>query len=71
VVLDPGQRVLVVKPGERGFVPFPPDAEESRTAAAKASATGLAYSVPTATRFGLTDADAAAWVDRRRRDPTG
>jgi pimeloyl-ACP methyl ester carboxylesterase len=56
---------LVVEPGECGFDGFPPEAAESRTAAAKASETGLAYPVPSANGFGLTDPDDRAWVDRR------
>jgi pimeloyl-ACP methyl ester carboxylesterase len=56
---------LVVEPGERGFDGFPPEAAEDRTAAAKASATGLAYPVPSAAGFGVTDPDDRAWVDRR------
>ncbi|HEX4393286.1 MAG TPA: alpha/beta fold hydrolase [Mycobacterium sp.] len=46
---------LVVEPGERGFDGFPPEGAESRAAAVKASATGLAYPMPSATAFGLTD----------------
>lgn len=56
---------VVVEPGEPGFAGLPPATAESRTAAAQATESGLAYPPPSATVFGLSDPDDAAWVDRR------
>lgn len=55
---------VVVEPGEPAFSGLPFEAVEARTAAAKASSTGLAYPPPPAAAFGLSDPDDVAWVDR-------